>query len=1423
MSFLLSQPLGSSDETHINYKNIKNTQNPFKSAFFEVFIYSYSTGRKGKKISFTKQIVFVVMNIIFCLQTISFLWSPELSIKHWNKTYWIWENLGYTRFDNFCATVDISITCLGFSGIFLLFCIAEVLALTILFYLKIAIPQRFAFIPRFTLSILCSIFQIPIVALFMITLKYNLFTYQNIKEYHDNNSTDKLKISSSFIIPIILLLAANFIIAICKIMFSGEIRHKYAEFNISARSHSEYQKLIIIQNYFLIFLYVTLQNDHFIYFQIIFLLVSFQFFLIIYRKAPYYSRFAKFVISCQYLSNCLVSSFFLLGYLIDDPHSIYLMSIILTPLGILLLGHFYINSRTKKQDLKWFLAKNRTLNPFDFEIHMRKFLLNPTDKNIDDIIKIFAISYLKTKIWKNKIFIIWEANFCFFTMEDPSLAKFKLSKALYADSSIEGDFRVHQCLIWFSENDKLNEEAKFLYYLNKLEQAKKEDEVLCMKLMQLWSEISSASPRLKKLNNQITKICKSLSIVQTLYTELVVKFNKSVEPYVLYGTFLQSIMLESDKSQQLLSKQESLTKQYFQSHLKEINQFNFYDEKNGILLVSCEKETLGEIRYVNVSAAQTLHTKIKDLVGSNFSSLFPSPFDVHIVRCLYKHAHLSTNSELQLPATLFIKNASGFLIEVNIKILLVAIDCWPFLLMIFKEKISKSHFAVISEKGIIHDYSMNFAEFVNHKGIYGTKINKILPNIDITKNPPFTPAFTKLHGENIAVIWGYKEITEFKMNYLVLINDDEEILQWMKSSEFYGRENHKKRFSLKQEFDEDASIAKVNFNEVIDYSPCLKYGDVSISYESNDTLLKSEEEDETTTITQVPVKRERERELSLYEKSLTGTVQSQSSLSLSRSAYGVQILFTLSKKIKIFNIFLILSILAIIITNSAVLIYSAQEVANANNFDALIYISKIQNSFCDLSAHARALYAAYFLGRNEAAMDFQITNIEENINILTDIHSNLLSNLTDWKTCSIYEIFTDNLVPVWTGENLDELQKINLIDTISQFIKHSESIISAWNDGIVLVSSIRFIALNGMSGPFHYCKSSISSLVSCEKNDIESLSDKIDTLLATGLIMFCICMLILIPFSYTVDTKLSNFWNHIKVATHESYSELKHACINRLSNIHGALEIIPHEHTSKLRAGPRDFRNLWRYIWRIAILFVLALGFYLIIRFAIYEKCSDYLTARPEFLMIFANRKIYITIMFFWQGEAWLKNSSSQDSLDLFLNNHYEFNQQFIEYLKVYKLVEISSKKLRDKKFSDFFSGEFTKKLFESHDSTDPYNNYGIYSAYWIALFDGFYFIGQDKSSLVTLKMMMDEHINLELGWEDTVDYANTKSKEMISDKLIEMIITTCLYFFVSISLYAMFYVPYLKSEQEKIKKMRMIASLIPLQSSMGRRSSITI
>jgi hypothetical protein len=419
---------------------------------------------------------------------------------------------------------------------------------------------------------------------------------------------------------------------------------------------------------------------------------------------------------------------------------------------------------------------------FEFELFLRKELKKTEDPK--KVINFFSSAYEKNRFGREPAMILWLSNFCYFSMEDDNLARIKLGTETNENNNLDIEFQIFRLKSLFLSSLE-HEDISFLNFRSKLEKVKSDDELLCVALIEFLRNVQSGSDLKSLLTDLIPKISSLFSRIIQQYEDLVVSYPKSAVILALYGSFLENFLNQNEKAGELLRKMEQIK---MKNELSSLRTISYFDEKNGLLIISGASDSFAKITYVNGTVAKILKQPDHAIVGNSISSYVPYPFNINHDYHMKKYIFSCVTPEIPLPLGLFLQTESGFLIECFVEVKCTALEKNPFFIVLMRERRSDREIAILKPNGLILNHSEKFSKTlgVEDFSLRERFIDEFLGGYTFqTMNENF-PYILKINGVSVGLVRSYKLIKKRKVDIFYLVIDPHEINGWRRG--LYSKE-----------------------------------------------------------------------------------------------------------------------------------------------------------------------------------------------------------------------------------------------------------------------------------------------------------------------------------------------------------------------------------------------------------------------------------------------------------------------------------------------------------------------------------------------------------------------------------------------------------------------------------------------------------
>ncbi|CAG9324876.1 unnamed protein product [Blepharisma stoltei] len=1337
-------------------------------------------------------------NFINLLQVLSLTWYPDMNLRYWKQYSKYWKVMSYPCFDQILSSFHIYVLAFYISIAILWICVILVVLTSVLKTFKFRFYRMLIYLPSEILTFLSSIGYLPTLMIFLVTVKYSLLgnVEDDLYSPMPDNGINLGAFGAIFgIISTILL----FLLSIIYELFTADIRHSYSDVNIKARADSNLDMTISTYKLILVIIYIFYGRSHHEWL-LIFIIISSA--ILAYLTHKFNSYYNPMVNAFKVSKLCVLSSCsasFLFGVWMDNAGIILLLWLIAIPaLSLIVFRRIYrLLLIPESTD---YLAANQHI----FELKIRKLLMDKSLREESKVVKIFAQIYKQKMFQRDKLLVAWEVYYYLHTINDVRLAKLRFSKMAYANSSLEGEIQEWRINKWIKKHHEGTDQIanNFLIYLIELEQAKKEDEILCRHLIGLWIEVCSSKPRLNHLENLVENVTKQIELVVRLYKKLIIQNHSKA--YELYGSLLQQILRDSDKGQTILGKVSALKSEEEMSKYEP--KLSKFDENYANILISADIKTFGIIVYVNDFAATILNETINNVIENNIHQYIPAPYNKNHLKYMKRFVSTCKNPQVDKGNSFFILDHYGYVRECQFLIRLTALNERLYFMVSMRPILSTRQVALISEDGLIYCHSQNFSKDIAEPEVKSLKfqyISSVIPSVDFANLPKSKPTLFKVGEIILTIIHCVKPMKNTNINYVLIIRDQEEVEKWTENEDSDQYDLSDPDFSDK-DYNESKHIVKLD----IPLKVTFQKKRISSSFSATEVASDFELTHESMKMQDIQQSEER-----------TGSM-TQSSSSNDYIRVGNHIINKSVKILKQFRLVLLLSILSVTATNIAIAIYISQAVDHSLSVNTYKDLGIVMYETVFAAENARSVYYSKNLFQDQNTTNY-LNSLKNSLSLLTISQDALYSNLQSWSYCKSSDIIDKNLIGVRDYDSaVPKTLMKNLFDEISMFIDHTQSFISDVENFKDYTQDLKFVIANGLGRAFQKTNSSLHGLSDCEIEKIYENSNEVIILAVSGSALLGICMMILFLFIFLINKRYDQLWNFVIKITHDAYFDLNGHCFDRLSSVLGT-DLTQEEINSLLRYKPKhkevNFKIIFRHFSRLFVFIGLTIAYYLVIHQYLYPSCERYLIERPKLLSNYINRRSLIPLIDFWAKET---GTFEQDyGLKIVLNNSYIFEHPAEELINtVEKLWDANHNLLSQLKY---MSSELKVSLFQKKSNQIPDEGFA-YGSFWytnLLIFDSFLIENDENNVIENMENLGKRIANLEEAMSLNFEIIDKTSKDMITKKLNIITYTSLGYLMISVLMYLVFYLPYTLVDIKSLQKFQIIISVIPRFISVTEKS----
>lgn len=1307
--------------------------------------------------SYTMSTQMIAMHCFKVLETLfilSLLWRPGGDTSGSKNFESLWKFISYSRPDNICARFNFFTAC-AYISVSMTSLLLILLAVSILQTIKESTKKAgLDFLTTMLIKFLSTILYLPTLIMLLIISKYWINEKEIVSEYDEKSVSLPAALPILSIIGIIVLIFTSYLFNI--LVF--ESRHHFFDTSINSRSHSKIELLKFSFHTITAILYISILTTHQEIYRCLVGIESLSIAYSYYKLRPYYHSHTNTanITSCIAISSvcfCLV-----FGYLTNNHDNSFILIVFVVPflLGIV----YYI---TLKSLRNFSSSSEAPKSIYEFEIRLRPKLFKR--KKNEKTIEKFSVIYNETPFGKNNTLILWLSNFCFYTLEDDSLARIKSGMEVREKGSWDIEYQIYQLKkVILSQTRVYREDIDYLNFRSKYEAIKGKDEMLCEGLLQFLHHIESGTDLKLLLKEFIPKLAALLSSVTTDYTDLVQQYPNSSSLITVYASFLETILNESQKSNEMLKIKHSID---FKNESQKFRSISYFDENNGLLIISGSSENFAIITYANEKVSGILGQSRHTIIGTSISSLVPYPFNINHDNHMKRFLLNCTNPEIKLPLSLFLQNDNGFLIECLIQIKCTALDGDPFFIVLLRKQSLHREIAVLKENGLIlnHSKRFSFALGCESLSLKEEHIDNYLENLSFMSMQLNYIYFIKNADKTIAVVKSYRVIKNKRFNVLYLILDPNEIIAWQKG--LYANESE---YSIEQTLE----VQNINVKET---KSVVISGETNLV--ENEIVNKHEEAMEK----KLPKPEPSQNNMHIYNplKSLAST----STLNQNNFSVNPKFLQALGL-IKKLKYILVLIVITVVTLQTASCFLIAQNY-KIENIDEISNVAELAANLADIAVVVRGLQ----LGNK----DYYSISDQNRL-------SSLLDELKIWKS---------NFRDVYKKTECDAssiFPKILEFDPSSQKTKKNE--ISNILNSIMLNIEKLLIKENELAFEYSIINSiivykqlheSYHLLKDCkEQSVLEQVSGSY--LLCASCIFSVISVFIIACAWFMLKKIYGTIWNMFCNLATKNLAILTERVTSRLVDVHSSVDnkvAEASEYENKKKTS--NYSSFLKYFNRIIIYVLVLTSFYLIILLSFIPSFTTITNIQPQALTSSYDARVYSLSLNFWEREKVLNTEFDNNYVD---KNFFESIDEEIEESR--QELKGCQEFFVKQEFLNLIEKSSTYQMIYSEDKIldgeyDMLNSIILYS----------YDIGQGTDQVI-----LENYVNQMITFSDLMKNLLSSIKSDVNNyylvKYQHLLIFTLIYLFGEIFMFIYMFLGLLHTEEKKIESIKKISEFIPIK-----------
>ncbi|OMJ87905.1 hypothetical protein SteCoe_10318 [Stentor coeruleus] len=1208
-------------------------------------------------------------------------------------------------------------------------------------YLKRPKNQFFKKVLQNLLNLQTGLFYIP-----------SLLSYSLVLKYSYNNKTEKIlecigSVSSenillgytgfifSFIYIILLITLGYF-----KEGFAYEIRHSAGRNNLEAKAFPISEIQGKLNTTLMVILYVFLSGNTYTFYLVLIGISQMYITWVYVWFLPFYSDFTNFAYACcEFEATCFIG-FFAIGLGLDNATIVIVMSIIMQPLIVLIV----IGSIEYRKS-KILLEKINENNVRNFELMCRKKLLQfkPSLK----VVKFISKYYLK---YNENIVLVFLAQYYSSKLGKSKQALIHISRISYRGKGIFDNFQIYKCQKFLEKMNYFSSEGlKFKVFIKKLEKIKNSELKLFDSIISLSDSFLNGNGSLEYLKKTFYTTHFLIKTIKKLYTKSLEKFPESELLTEMYGSLL--IMLgEVEKGKKFLNNS-----MFFHENNKKRHKLGsiFADKNDSIMLVSGNSQDFGRIQYISRNMCNLLSIIPEEATSYYLNNFVPLAFHKNhyksIENFLMNHAEgkLFQNFPLQLC------DSYGFLVECRLNIDSIGYDSSvEFIVGINIIQGINRECAMIKCNGDIIAHSRKLSEMldINSIKIEEENIFGYFYNLDFEKVMIGEPVITETKEKHRKLLLFLQEKRIGSTNiYILYLIFDPIVLDAISAEPSLATQKQKLNWLLQLENNEQTENLSKQENSKL----FMKFQTI------NSPLFIDNESHLLSNALQV--------------------VNPNLSKLILRSFCNLQI-------------FIILSFLAVVVSNIIILVSVSDQVQHSIKLEALGILGRANSYIACLTYISRQLYISHAF--NSSSIFTPNDAIYYNDKLLS-LHDVFREKVNEWSYWSYSRIINEPLLPVYMNYSSPEISYSNLLDVISYTYENVNELLKGYSQ-----KPLFFLIFNTFRLSIDHLQIAFSDLIDSERKALVELESLFLSLFFTGICIIGVFGSMVFIMNWHLHKNLKQMWDDLQSAVLKNSLNIRGSLNSRANKYYDTEDdIYPIEDIIVKQTV--SFPHFWHYLSRLSLVVVFGLIIFFVSVFVFFAHAQDYMIGKVDFADAMLNRRVFV-----YQRNLFLIEMYA-DYNRFGFTDLYGFSPLFpsnIGYIYMANKMIILRRNAFKRSLQKVIRPEVWKEIFAEIEGEEGFLRYGLSDAVieikWECLFLA---VNIRKCNLDCFNKINNELKTLMAYYDrtaDTADRSSTLSLKSTYESLFYFIIFGLLSLFIIVACYIL---PYFQKEKNIVKCMQ--------------------
>jgi PAS domain-containing protein len=1238
--------------------------------------------------SYAKFIILTFWQAIQITQIISLeiAFSPSLQLV-------VWQVIIYVRADWMAYRLGLLSSFLYFSYSYIL-SIGLLLAISMVsFDTQSRVFQASTRLTRLLLSRVFEFLYIPFLVILVASMKYSDESLVTLSEYEGIPKADLgTSYALAFASGLCFVLLNAF--EVFRLVSFGSIRFTSARLNDYSRSCSKFEFLSRLAYCFIVGIYFFADLLHPTAFRLTASAVGLCMAYYLSKTLPYFKCRANSVKFISFIVLCWTGIALEVGSFVGSPVTGFVLILFVSP--VLGLGAATVcPSKLSQIEADASSKISTTRDQVEFELYLRVKLASCNTSAAMTAIQDSFNHFRNRASECDKMLDISEVNFCVDILSDPKLASVKLAKLLRPGFSIEAAYNEFCLREHLSKKSLKSEESTYLEFTIKLDEVKQLDQQITISFYKMWNEFTFERPNIQTLVQHYDYVDRLADVVDAKFDEIIKAHPQARQVYSLYSTYLNVIMKEADEAKQILLNAAKAEANRSSREARNLKDFSYYDETNGILIVDTHPDNFAKVVYANERAAAIFGVSFDSFIGTDLNSYIPPPYNKRHREAMQHFVKTCRKTTLELPFNLFVYTQAKYLKDCSIVIKITAVNSYPIFLAAVVDRPITKEIALVSSDGKIYSHSQGLSDYLGLRQtrLNGYSIEELVP-IEFDQLEEFV-AFSVMKGSiEVKMAYAVTMVNKLVLRILFFFISDDEYMSWIRGTNQAAVEDLKRFLEVSQVREEAPEIVEPQ-------TPKRR----SVRIHNERSYVFDHERVKSTAAgvpTVAPLK----------------STTSSSNLTMSESKRLHKLThdnFKLALKMSRWLTYACAAV--VVVANLGIMISVVVRVNNIRQPRLFEVLCDVTYDTIFLGLNARFLNLAYH-GIELMTVDQIQANIKEAVGALNDNVRYLEDSKDAIKEFGINDIYSHDYVRQWKLVNgQPTLSHKSIFDFGKDFLTSASVLSDIQVERAALTNPDVFMVYrNGLAEGFVKLNTTVGEYMDLETNYIERIEADLLTIYAVSISLISICFLGTALSFFRLQHTFNLLWKQLTNFTSTQAVEVKMSLVDRLSSFYGddLVSSLQHSESHESRKRHRVESkgsvklNVSRpLLGKLSLLFAVTGLCFIVFYFVCFLNLGNALGSYSRRIQITNQIKVSSLSLIVWAEEIVLRDTPD---LDVSFTIHSYFSDPAILLEDEIVILDIQAYKLNEPALKTL---SFSKKsmIQDTVDTDEPFFKLGLYSA----------------------------------------------------------------------------------------------------------------